>query len=1160
MIKKGVFALGLAMASLPAHAVHVLGHTGFGTEPSRQQIEEFCRDYSRAEPQVRNQYAQQYNEYCKRKPEPEPLSKPEPGLEPQPEPEKEEPRIDRVQTPACLKPGSEVRVVGRLLDEHRLRCRLEAGGKRQPLRPGYRDDGEFSYRLDRLPDGEDFVIACDIRGDRARARVKACPSRDLTSGSTGDDDSGTTDLIPVFESQAVKPGQNHSIPVEIRNLGDSPARNRPYWIDLALASRDLSRGPAMTRGLSGSRVLAHGRQRLHRVPGRGQAARARISINVPERLPEDLFWCAMVDSDQRQNVAELNERNNVACEPAGDGQPAGLAGLFGKKVKEIRAGRVSDKPMPDLLPIPVDPAITGTPGCMDPAVFRLTIELVYDDWDVDNQVGAYVSVEDNIRNIGTLDFVSREGQQLIHPIHVPPGGSPQLLGANSGFERINAGENLGPRGGWWGSTRGKFQLGGDTIPHGIGLKIVYDPDIFEDGNPNNDDCRLDNNELYVSGEQLVAWAEAGHHIIEYHRDGTTYVADRETIHASDGLSERFGELTEERFDIDADPFVLNLFPPPGERVPASLPMTLRVNGDPGLFTVDVPEGGPLRVSWQDLPGSIDGRPVERLYLRTSRAPFTDGDCGDGPGWPDSHSLSENREYSRVPDGGTDIDTSQSAFFNGAVLYFKGCIGVDEGGVSYVEETNTARVSYGEPIVGVSEVEAVYTVIEPGLDLQVSDILHAVSGRYRDRIAVMVRTLSAPGTVDRDTRVALRLGLLGPTADYPGELRLTGSEPGTVWTETRTLGEFIDHPVQVFWTDYALPRDRRGIVSATVSARGDVNPANNEKIEDVGNRVATEYELPEDVARPELMMDNRILQVVEERGGDNWALYRIDYNVSSRVGGGSRLEYSLTTPGGARPTQFCETAARSNRDETAVEPGLNQTLYVLCRVRPKPGLASWLELHDAPHGRIHLHLKVSLVPVYIESYPYRHDTTSVRRLWLLPTDTSDAAIDAGDERFHSASGLADLVVESLSIDYSSSGYVPRAANFRIRNRGSGIARASTARLSVRLLGPSTTAGTTSSVPVHVRRLDPGEIAEYSIDISGARARESEWAKGFSWLRPGQTVCNYYGDSIGDAPDGSGRIELWLDTGSEVMEGSQGNNKTGVDVRSRWIPLDLNFQPC
>lgn len=1146
-----VLAFVLTVAPLQVHAVHVSGHTGFDSEPSAQQIEDFCRDYPQADENARKQYQQHFNEYCRDKPKPAPRPKPRP----QPSPEEPRARIDRIQTPDCLKPGSEVHVLGRLLRKHRLTCELESGGKRQSLGPGTGGDERFSFRVDRLPEGSDFLISCEIEGDRERTRAKACPSQTPGPGT----ESSGVDLVPAFDPPPPDPGQNQSVPVEVRNLGQSRVRNQPYWVELALAGRDLSRGVALTQGFADSRVLARGRQQLNQVPGGGQVSHARISINIPNHLPETLFWCVFVDSDTRQNIPEFNEGNNLVCKPAGNQKPTGITGLFGKKVRERVAGRTPEARLPDLPPIPVDPGIIGTPSCMDPAVFRLTIELVYDDWGVENQVGAYVSVEDNIRNIGALDFVSGAGQQLIHLIHVPPGGSPQMLGNNAGFERINAGENLGPRGGWWGSTRNRFQLGSDTVPHGIGLKIVYDPDIFEDGNPHNDDCKLENNELYVSGEQLVAWAEAGYRIIEYHRDGTTYLGDRESIQASQALSERFGEFMEERFDIDADPFELNLLLPAGERVPASLPMTLRVNGDPGLFTVEVPRGGPLRVSWRDLPERIDGADVERFYLRTSRAPFTDGDCSDGPGWSDGVSLDENRGYGNVPSGSTRIDTSQSPFFNGAVLYFKGCIGVDDGGVSYVEDTNTVRVSYGEPIEAVSEFDAVYTLVEPGLDLQVSDILHAVSGRYRDRISIMVRTLSAPGTVDRDTPVDLRLALLGPTADDPGELVLAGFEPGTVWTETRTLGEFIDNPVQLFWTDYALPRDRRAIVKATVTAPGDVNRANNEKVEDVGTAAATEYELPEDGNRPELLMDNRILQVVEERGGEDWALYRIDYNASPRVGGGSRLEYSLSTLNGARPTQFCETSATSYRDRMPVEPGRNQTLYVLCRVRATSNLSSWLERHGVPDGRIALQLKVSMVPVYIASYPYRHDTGSAPRMWALPTDTSAAAVEDRDARFHGSTGLSDLVVESLSIDYSSSGYVPRAANFRIRNQGSGIAQASTARLLVRLLGSSGAAGTASSVPIHVRRLNPGETREYSIDISGAEVG-SAWAKSFSWLRPGERVCSYVGDPIGDAPSGSGRVEVWLDIEGTVMEGSQGNNESSVDVRSGWIPLDRNFQPC
>ena len=119
----------------------------------------------------------------------------------------------------------------------------------------------------------------------------------------------------------------------------------------------------------------------------------------------------------------------------------------------------------------------------------------------------------------------------------------------------------------------------------------------------------------------------------------------------------------------------------------------------GVMPVEVPHGGPMNVSWRNLPETLDDAGTSRnlrfLYLRISSAPFLPNDCTARP-WSDGISVLEAHEYSGsvLPVGNTTIDISQDVFRSGGTFYFKGCIGAQGAtGPLYLEETNVVRINY-----------------------------------------------------------------------------------------------------------------------------------------------------------------------------------------------------------------------------------------------------------------------------------------------------------------------------------------------------------------------------------------------------------------------------------------------------------------------------------
>lgn len=357
MIKKSKFirVVGAVLAFwlIPAGAVfsaHYLGHVA-GGGLSQQEVDAFCKQYPALikspnfNEQDRPKYEELYKQHCHR-----PLAKPGKPSTPAQEPDKpgKQPqilqgRIDRIQPPACLAQGSEIHVRGEQLRDGQLNCRLEGGGERRSLQAYSRTAREYRFRLDHLQPGPDYVLQCEVDGDRARVMLRGCDEPGAPA-RTGD-----VDLAAEIRAGALRPGEAQMVEVLIPNRGKSRTpRNERYRVRLVLVDRDLTRSGGMAMG--GRGTLLEKEQWALRVPAGGQSERLSLAMNVPGNLAglSGLHWCAWADSGGV--IAEVNKRNNLACVPTSGGTQAvvrdDLSKMFGSAVRGTGLG--ARVPEPDL--------------------------------------------------------------------------------------------------------------------------------------------------------------------------------------------------------------------------------------------------------------------------------------------------------------------------------------------------------------------------------------------------------------------------------------------------------------------------------------------------------------------------------------------------------------------------------------------------------------------------------------------------------------------------------------------------------------------------------------------------------------------------------------------------------------------------------------------
>jgi hypothetical protein len=114
----------------------------------------------------------------------------------------------------------------------------------------------------------------------------------------------------------------------------------------------------------------------------------------------------------------------------------------------------------------------------------------------DGEFSGTVKIEGVVRNAGTSNYTSNTNQQLALLYEQNPGGVPKLI-ATQPFKDLLANATIKVA-----YTR-KWNKS-DEFPPTYILIISFDPDIYIDGNNNNDDSNTANNKLSKSGEVINA--------------------------------------------------------------------------------------------------------------------------------------------------------------------------------------------------------------------------------------------------------------------------------------------------------------------------------------------------------------------------------------------------------------------------------------------------------------------------------------------------------------------------------------------------------------------------------------------------------------------------------------------------------------------------------
>jgi hypothetical protein len=131
--------------------------------------------------------------------------------------------------------------------------------------------------------------------------------------------------------------------------------------------------------------------------------------------------------------------------------------------------------------------------CVDPAVTAVDYALVAKK----SATTGTVRIRGTVKNIGNAPYTSRADQQVAQLYEVPLGGGAPKLLATRAFQNLAAGESFSfSVDKEWSSTT--------EFPPSYKVVIVYDPDIRNDGNLKNDDCRMGNNVVQRSGYDLNA--------------------------------------------------------------------------------------------------------------------------------------------------------------------------------------------------------------------------------------------------------------------------------------------------------------------------------------------------------------------------------------------------------------------------------------------------------------------------------------------------------------------------------------------------------------------------------------------------------------------------------------------------------------------------------
>lgn len=170
----------------------------------------------------------------------------------------------------------------------------------------------------------------------------------------------------------------------------------------------------------------------------------------------------------------------------------GILCALGLTIAVQGAGGTKKFPPPDIKPLPKPtpkPLPLKVKG-IDPAAIELKVV-------VKKKINAFeadIAIVGTIKNIGTDDFKSGKGQQSVTLNEHPQGTKSQTLVTRQ-FTNLKSGEQFTLE-----VTR-RWRLS-DEFPPDFSLQINYDPDIFIDGNPHNDDVNSKDNRKSLTGQAI----------------------------------------------------------------------------------------------------------------------------------------------------------------------------------------------------------------------------------------------------------------------------------------------------------------------------------------------------------------------------------------------------------------------------------------------------------------------------------------------------------------------------------------------------------------------------------------------------------------------------------------------------------------------------------
>ncbi|MDI1472665.1 MAG: hypothetical protein QMD43_07235 [Thermodesulfovibrio sp.] len=154
----------------------------------------------------------------------------------------------------------------------------------------------------------------------------------------------------------------------------------------------------------------------------------------------------------------------------------------------------------DTLKSPVDTdklkQVKPLPKCPDPAVEKIDFTII----SKTSQFSGKVRITGVVKNAGLAPYISGANQQAVYLYEIPMGGTARLV-AQKKFQNLNPGQQviITYERNWNASSPAEGEF-----PPSYKVIIAYDPDIRLDGNPQNDDCNVNNNQKERSGTDINA--------------------------------------------------------------------------------------------------------------------------------------------------------------------------------------------------------------------------------------------------------------------------------------------------------------------------------------------------------------------------------------------------------------------------------------------------------------------------------------------------------------------------------------------------------------------------------------------------------------------------------------------------------------------------------